>query len=150
MAFPLTHRGEIELRRASDAAVLFDRILEELRDAGLQNVQVYDGVISFEGGTWTSRTSKNRFGSIDVGEIEISTKDGKLAVSYRLRFNGLLLLTAACALLGFWLLDFKGDFEFFFSSWWWIGVSWLVTIVWGNVRAASDFAALIRRAQRGD
>ena len=150
MTFPLTHRGEIECRRASDATVLFDRIVEELRDAGLQNVQVYDGRISFEGGTWMSRTSKNRLGSIEVGEIEISMKDDKLAVAYRLRFNGLLLLTAASALVGFWLLDVKGGFEFYFSSWWWVGVSWLVTIVWSNVQAASALSALIRRAQRGD
>jgi hypothetical protein len=139
------------LKRASDASILFDRILEELHKAGLRNVQVYDGVISFEGGMWTSGTSKGHFGGIEMGEIEILTKDGKLAVAYRLRFNGLLFLTAACALVGFWLIDFKGIFnDFYFSSLWWAGVLLLVTIVSNNVRTASDFAALIRRAQRGD
>jgi hypothetical protein len=54
-------------------------------------------------------------------------------------------------LVGFWLIDFKGIFnDFYFSSLWWAGVLLLVTIVSNNVRTASDFAALIRRAQRGD
>ncbi len=149
LPFPLTHRGEIECKRASDAAVLLDRMLEELLDAGLQNVQVCEGVISFEGARRSKwrRKSRNRFASIDVGEIEISTKDGKLAVTYRLRFRGLLLLTAASVVLAFWQLDLDGNSYWYLSSTLWIAVSWLVALVGNYTQATTDFAAMIRRVQ---
>jgi hypothetical protein len=149
MTFPLTHRGEIELKRAPDAAALFDRILEELRDAGLRNVQVWDGRVSFEGTKWQWGKPKNRLGSVDVGEIEISTKDGKLTVSYRFRLRGLLLLTGAFAVIGFYLFNLGDTHDSMVTSLI-IAGSWLVTIIANYVQAASDFKALIRRAIRGD
>jgi hypothetical protein len=130
---------------------LFDRIVEELRDAGLQNVQVWDGRISFEGvsGNMWRRRKKSRLGAIDVGEIEISMKDGKLAVSYSLRLNGLLILTAAFAVIGFYVFNFADARSSIFTSLL-IAGSWLVSIVGNYMQVSSDFAALIRRAQGGD
>lgn len=151
MAFPLTHQREIELKYASDAALLFDRIVEELRDAGLRNVQVCEGRISFEGvkwPNWQGRKSKNRLACIDVGEIEISTKNGRLAVSYRLRLKGLLILTVAFAVIGFYLFNIGDTYNSIFTSLL-IAVSWLISIGGNYVRAARDFDDLIRRAQRG-
>jgi hypothetical protein len=149
LTFPLTHRREIELKSATDAAALFDRIVEELRDAGLRNVQVWDGRVSFEGTKWRWGKSKSRLGSIDVGEIELSTKDGKLAVSYSFRLRGLLLLTVAFAVIGFYLFNL-GDTRSSMVTSLVIAGSWLFTIVGNYVQASSDFKALIRRAIKGD
>jgi hypothetical protein len=137
------------LERSTDAAALFDRIVEELWDAGLQNVQVWDGRVSFEGTKWQWGKSKSRLGSVDVGEIELSMRDGKLAVSYRLRLRGLLLLTVACAVVGFYFFNW-GDTHNSMVTSLVIAGSWLFSIIGNYVQAASDFKALIGRAIRGD
>ncbi|HKG12406.1 MAG TPA: hypothetical protein VKB12_03680, partial [Pyrinomonadaceae bacterium] len=103
MPFPLSRRGEIACNPASSVAVVLAGISEELRKAGLQNVQARGDRVYF-GGT-KSKGRRTYMGLIDEGELKISRKGGGLAVSYRLRFRGLLMVTVVSAVMGFGLFD---------------------------------------------
>jgi hypothetical protein len=149
MPFPLSYRREIECSPASGVAVLLNRMSEELQREGLQNVYVWNDGITFDGTKAQPRSRRNPFGGLDGGEIEISVKGRKLAVSYRLRFGGLVLITAACAIIGFMLLDIKGGIGWTLSPLLWLAIMWLAGIVANYVQTARAFAALMRRVLKG-
>lgn len=146
MPFPLSRRAKIACKPASDALLLMGGISEELLKAGLQNVRVEADRIYFVG----PKGVHEHFGLIDNGEVKISTKGGRLVVSYSLRFKGLLSLTAAFAMFGLALfspadnpLRFSG-FLFLLSG------SWVLGQVSAYIQAADGFARLMKRALKGD
>ena len=144
MPFPLSRRGEIACSPASSAAVVLVGISEELRKAELQDVQVRGDCVYF-GGT-ISKGRRIYMGLIEEGEVKISRKDGALAISYSLRFRGLLMVTVVSAVMGFGLFDLTTGMLSFPPPLFWIAVLWLLTIVGDYVQTSSDFASLIKRS----
>jgi hypothetical protein len=122
-------------------------ISEELRKVELQDVQVRGDCVYF-GGT-KSKGRRIYMGLIEEGEVKISRKDGGLAVSYSLRFRGLLLVTVVSAVMGFGLFDLTTGILSFPPPLFWVAVLWLLTIVGDYVQTSSDFASLIRRSLEG-
>ena len=110
----------------------------------MQNVQVLGDRVSFRGPK--SKGRRAYMGLIDEGEVKISRKGGRVAVAYRLRFRGLLIVTAVSAVIGFGLLDWATGLQPFPSPLFWVAVLCLLTIVGDYVQSAFDFTSLIRRA----
>lgn len=148
MPFPLSRRAEIACKPASNAALVMGGISERLRDAGCENVRVVGDRIYFAGPKWKKR--QGHLGMITEGEVKISTKGGRLVVSYSLRFKGLLMLTAAFAMLGLWMLNPWGVAPPFLSPLFWVPVSWLLGQVGSYIQTTVDFSRLMKRALKGD
>lgn len=147
MPFPLSRRGEIAFDPASSPVLVLGGISEELQKAGLLNVRVSGECVYF-GGT-KSKGRRTYMGLIEEGELKISRRGGGLAVSYRLRFRGLLMVTILSAVMGFGLFDLTTGMLSFPPPLFWIAVLWLLTIVGDYVQTSHDFASLIRRALKG-
>jgi hypothetical protein len=147
MPFPLSRRGEIHCNPASSVAVVLVGISEELRKAELQNVQVCGDCVYF-GGT-ASKGRRIYMGLIKEGEVKISRRGGGLAVSYSLRFRGLLMVTVVSAVMGFGLFDLTTGMLSFPPPLFWIAVLWWLTMVGDYVQTSFDFASLMRRALEG-
>jgi hypothetical protein len=123
------------------------RISEELRKAGLRSVDARGDRLSFRGPE--SKHRRTYMGLIDEGEVKLSRKGGGLAVSYRLRLRGLLLVTVVSAVMGFGLIDYASGLLSFPSPLFWVAVLWLLTIVGDYVQTAFDFTSLMRRTLKG-
>jgi hypothetical protein len=147
MPFPLSRRGEFACNPASSAAVVLVGISEELRKAGLRNVRVLGDCVYF-GGT-KSKGRRTYMGLIEEGEVKISRKGGGLAVSYRLRFRGLLMVTVVSAVMGFGLFDLTTGMLSFPPPLFWVAVLWLLTMAGDYVQTSFDFASLMRRTLKG-
>lgn len=149
MPFPLSRRAKIVCNPASDAALLMGDISERLREAGCEDVQLAGDRVYFAGPKGKDRRQLLRL--IDEGEVKISTKDGRLVVSYSLRFKGLLILTAAFALLGLGLLHPAAFGLSSFSSFLFlVSGSWVLGQVVAYIQAADGFARLVKHALKAD